>query len=87
MAVKETQAQVPRVATQKLGLVSRLVGAESEFQTKRAIWGYVYALPWIVGLVIFWGGPILASLYFGFTEYAVIGTPRYIGAGQLCKGL
>ena len=79
MAIEETRVQVPRVVTQKIGFVSRLVGAKSEFQTKRAIWGYVYALPWILGLLIFWGGPILASLYFGFTEYAVIGTPRFIG--------
>jgi len=79
MAVEETQAQVPRAVTQKIGFVSRLVGAESEFQTKRALWGYVYASPWILGLLIFWGGPILASLYFGFTDYAVIGTPRFIG--------
>jgi multiple sugar transport system permease protein len=32
-----------------------------------------------LGLVIFWGGPILASFYFSFTEYAVIGSPKFLG--------
>jgi multiple sugar transport system permease protein len=85
MAVEETHIQVLRTETQRIGFVSRLVGAKSEFQTKRAIWGYVYAAPWILGLLIFWGGPILASLYFGFTEYAVIGSPRFIGLANYVK--
>lgn len=85
MAVAETEAQAPRPPTKELRLISRLVGAKSEFQTKRALQGYLYALPWILGLIIFWGGPILASLYFGFTEYAVIGTPRFIGLDNYVK--
>lgn len=56
-----------------------LMGAKSNFQAKRALWGYIFALPWILGLIVFWGGPILASLYFSFTEYSVTGTPRFLG--------
>ncbi len=59
--------------------LARLVGAENKFQTHRALWGYVFALPWILGLIVFWGGPILASFYFSFTEYSVTGTPRFLG--------
>ncbi len=80
-----TSVQVPKAETRKIGVVSRLVGAKSEFQTKRAILGYVYALPWILGLLIFWGGPIVASFYFGFTEYAVIGSPHFIGLNNYVK--
>lgn len=86
MAVAESQASMPSVTTKKkIGLVSRLVGAKTQFQTKRALWGYLYALPWILGLLIFWGGPILASFYFSFTEYAVIGSPRFIGLANFVK--
>ena len=35
--------------------------------------------------MIFWGGPILASFYFSFTEYAVIGTPQFIGLDNYVK--
>ncbi len=65
--------------------LARLVGAKSRFQVHRALWGYAFALPWVLGLIIFWGGPILASFYFGFTEYAVIGSPRWTGAANYIR--
>jgi len=86
MAVAKSQIIAPRVVTKKkIGFFDRLVGAETPSQRKRALWGYVYALPWILGLIIFWGGPILASFYFSFTEYAVIGSPSFIGLGNYVK--
>lgn len=85
MAVAEGQAPMSSPQRADVGLLSRLVGAQSAFQRKRAIWGYIFALPWILGLIIFWGGPILASLYFSFTEYAVIGSPHFIGLNNYIK--
>ena len=85
MAVAERQAPISTGREPGRSLLSRLVGAESAFQTRRAVWGYVFALPWILGLLVFWGGPILASFYFGFTEYAVIGSPRFIGLNNYVK--
>lgn len=61
------------------GLLGKIVGAKTRFQAQRALWGYVFALPWILGLVIFWGGPILASFYFSFTNYEIIGTTKFVG--------
>ena len=72
-------------AGQEVTFVSKLVGARSKFQTQRALWGYVFALPWILGLIIFWGGPILASFYFAFTEYAVIGAPKWVGLANYTR--
>ncbi len=60
-------------------LLARLVGAKTRYQTRKALWGYLFALPWILGLIIFWGGPILASLYYSFTKYGVTDTPTFIG--------
>jgi multiple sugar transport system permease protein len=78
MAVAQNQLDVTQPRTDA-GWLGRLVGAKSRFQIRRALWGYVFALPWILGLVIFWGGPILASFYFSFTNYEVIGAPRFLG--------
>jgi multiple sugar transport system permease protein len=61
------------------GWLSWLVGANSAYQTRKALYGYLFALPWIIGLVVFWGGPILASFYFSFTEYGVTNSPTFIG--------
>jgi len=66
-------------------LLGRVVGAKSNFQTRRAIWGYIFAIPWILGLIIFWGGPILASLYFSFTNYEVIGSPNWVGVDNYVR--
>lgn len=56
-----------------------LVGASSTMQARRALNGYLFLLPWLLGLTIFWIGPILASFYFSFTHYDVISTPRWAG--------
>lgn len=61
VAVAETGAPAQGATDRDVGLLARIVGAQTPFQTKRAVWGYVYAAPWILGLIIFWGGPILAS--------------------------
>lgn len=61
------------------GWLARLVGANSKYQARKALWGYAFALPWIIGLIIFWGGPIVASFYFSFTEYGVTSAPTFIG--------
>lgn len=78
MAVAQNQLNVPPVRVNG-GLLGTIVGAKTKFQIRRAIWGYIFALPWVLGLIIFWGGPILASIYYGFTHYEVPGSPRFIG--------
>lgn len=78
MAVAQNRLNTPGRPA-KPTLLGRLLGTHTQFQTQRAIWGYIFALPWILGLIVFWGGPILASFYFSFTNYEIIGTPKWIG--------
>lgn len=61
------------------GFFGRLAGAKSALQADEAFWGYIFLLPWILGLVIFWVGPILASAYFSLLEYDVVSPPTFIG--------
>ncbi|MBC7077702.1 MAG: sugar ABC transporter permease [Synergistales bacterium] len=56
-----------------------MVGVSSDLQIKQALASYVFLLPWLLGLIIFWVGPILASFYFSFTKYDIITPPRWIG--------
>ncbi|MEZ4708636.1 MAG: sugar ABC transporter permease [Caldilineaceae bacterium] len=78
MAVAQQQLN-SKSTVQDVGFLGRLVGAKTTFQTNRALWGYLFALPWIIGLIVFWGGPILASFYFSFTNYEVTGSPHFLG--------
>ncbi len=62
-----------------LGLIARLVGAKTQYQTREAIWGYFFLLPWAIGLIVFIIGPIIASAYFSLTEYDVLSPPKWVG--------
>jgi multiple sugar transport system permease protein len=41
--------------------------------------GYLFLLPWLIGLVLITIGPMLASLYLSFTNYSLIQAPKFIG--------
>lgn len=48
-------------------------------QRRRALEGYLYLLPWIVGFIAFVGGPILFSLAMSFSKYSVLAPPHFVG--------
>lgn len=66
------------------GLFGRFVGG-SPARAREAIWGYVFLLPWLLGLLIFTVGPIVASAYLSFTEYDILGTPKFTGLANYQK--
>ncbi len=43
-----------------------------------ALWFWFFISPWIVGLLLFRGGPILGSLFLSFTEYNVADPPTWV---------
>ncbi len=46
---------------------------------REAAWAYFFISPWIIGLIIFTAGPMLASLYFSFSEYNILDAPQWLG--------
>ncbi len=47
---------------------------------RRDLWlGLAFVSPWLVGFVVFTLYPVIASLYFSFTDYNVVSSPRWIG--------
>ncbi|MDU5144206.1 MAG: sugar ABC transporter permease [Paenibacillus dendritiformis] len=40
---------------------------------------YLFISPWLIGFVVFALYPILASLYYSFTDYDIISSPHFIG--------
>lgn len=51
----------------------------SPMRRREAIEGFVFLLPWLVGFILFSGGPIVASAYLSFTRYNVLLPPQFIG--------
>lgn len=41
--------------------------------------GLLFAMPWILGFLIFLLYPILASLFYSFTNYSILREPKFIG--------
>ncbi|MBA7626240.1 Lactose transport system permease protein LacF [subsurface metagenome] len=46
---------------------------------KEAISGYLFIMPWLVGLVVFTAVPIIGSLAYSFTKYDLLSSPRFVG--------
>lgn len=44
--------------------------------------GYLFIAPWLIGFFGFTLIPMLASLYFSFTDYDIFTAPRWIGLGN-----
>jgi multiple sugar transport system permease protein len=40
---------------------------------------FLFLAPWLVGLVIFWIGPIIASAVISMTEWYIIESPKWVG--------
>ena len=51
----------------------------SPARRREALEGVLYTSPWIIGILLFVIGPLVASLYFSFTKYNVLRPPQFIG--------
>lgn len=49
--------------------------------------GYLFLLPWLVGLFAFTLGPMLASFYLSLTRYTLINAPEFIGVDNYVRML
>lgn len=52
-------------------------GKLQQHETK---WGYIFISPWMIGFVILTLGPMVASLFFSFTQWDVLNEARFVGA-------
>ena len=48
-------------------------------RTREAVECYIFMLPVILGLLLFYLGPMIASLYFSFTEYDMLSPAEWVG--------
>ena len=52
---------------------------------QEALWFYIFISPWIVGYLLWVAGPMLASLYLGFTDYQVNQPPHWVALANYRK--
>ena len=52
---------------------------------REAIDAYLFIFPLIVGILLFWIGPIIASFVMSLTKWGIIGKPQFVGLGNYIK--
>ena len=57
----------------------------SNYEKKENLAGYLFLLPWFLGIVVFTAGPVIGSLYLSFTNYNLIGSPQWSGLQNYVK--
>ncbi len=62
---------------------AKIIPSTGSWRRKEAVYGYLLASPWILGFIIFTLGPLIFSLYTGFTDYRLadfnwVGLDNYI---------
>ncbi len=55
-------------------------GLQSSYFRSQWKGGWLCALPWIIGFIVFTGGPILFSIIISFCRYNILNPARFIGA-------
>jgi multiple sugar transport system permease protein len=53
--------------------------SHSTFFSSANLTGYLFLLPWLIGLIVFYAIPMLASFYMSFTEWSMLSPPRWVG--------
>lgn len=51
----------------------------NEMKRKEALSGFLFALPWVIGFSVFLLWPLMASLYYSFTDFSVLQPPVWVG--------
>jgi multiple sugar transport system permease protein len=51
----------------------------STLTRREARWALPFLAPWIGGFLVFYAGPMVASLWLSFTEYNIVNPPEFVG--------
>lgn len=51
-------------------------------RTRNTINGLLFASPWLLGLLMFWIYPTLASAYYSFTKFNAVQSPTWVGVSN-----
>jgi multiple sugar transport system permease protein len=58
---------------------------KSKLARKEALWFYVFIAPWLIGFILFRGGPILASLVLSFMSYSPGKPPDFVALDNFTR--
>jgi multiple sugar transport system permease protein len=53
--------------------------SRTSFEKKITLFGFLFALPWILGLLLFHAYPLIMSAYYSFTSYSILEPGEWVG--------
>jgi len=63
----------------KVGAGDLVPGARGGYFRSQWLAGYLFVSPWVIGFVVFSGGPLLFSILMSFCDYDIITPAKWIG--------
>lgn len=54
-------------------------GSRRSQASREMLWGYAFISPWVIGLLAFTAGPLLAVFYWSLTDYPILSSPEWVG--------
>ncbi|WNC03200.1 sugar ABC transporter permease [Streptomyces sp. CGMCC 4.7035] len=78
--VKDSPANAPEIRSTAPATAKRRGRREN-------LAGYLFMSPWIAGFLLLTAGPMVASLYFAFTDYNLFNSPKWVGLDNFTKML
>ncbi|QHT63220.1 sugar ABC transporter permease [Paenibacillus lycopersici] len=54
----------------------------SSYKRKMALYGVLFASPWIIGILTFSAYPLIMSIYYSFTTYSILDHGQWVGFGN-----
>jgi multiple sugar transport system permease protein len=52
------------------------------YKRKLSLYGILFALPWILGMLMFSAYPLIMSIYYSFTSYSILDSGKWVGLGN-----
>jgi ABC-type sugar transport systems, permease components len=77
--MRSVQLQSEQAQTPSAKKLARKQQRSLSLNVKEQLVGYLFLLPWFIGLFALTLGPILGSLYLSFTSYDILSAPQWIG--------
>ena len=51
----------------------------NRWRRRDTLTAYLFLAPWLIGLLFFYIGPVIAAIYYSLTDYSIISSPKFVG--------
>lgn len=64
---------------QKLSVNKKIARAPKSKRSNETLTGWLFASPWVIGLLLFFAYPLISSIYYSFTDYSIFQAGDFVG--------